>query len=329
MSAPAKHLAPRSVLTERLWSAGRSAALAATVTIVAGLFLSPHATLGVLWYLAIPILPALFFINPILWRGICPLASANELGNRFRASEPPSPRVSATLGIVGLLLFHILVPARHFVFNVNGPVLAVTIGVVLVVAVVLGASFAVRSGFCNALCPVLPVELLYGQTPLIPIARGRCTACSVCTPRGCADLAPGKALIQLFGSTRHTTAWLWTPFGFFSAALPGFIIAYGNVQDVGTEAALLVYATSVAWSLFSFVLVWLTVTVTGAASGTTLRVLAAASGAAYYWFAGPNIALRFNAPSYVSRAIQLFGLLLVSLWLFNAHRSTSSGARHA
>jgi hypothetical protein len=297
------------------------AAIAATIGLLVGLVALPRETLGILWYIVIPSLPAVFFINPILWRGICPLASANELGNRFRVGEPPSPRTVAALGIAGLFTFHLLIPARHFLFNVNGSVLALTIVAVLACAVVLGAAFAVRSGFCNALCPILPVELLYGQAPLIQFERGRCTACSVCTPRGCADLAPGKALTQLLGSTRHSIAWLRTPFGVFAAALPGFIVAYGNVPDVGTEAALLVYATSLAWSLLSIVFVWLAVAVTRCSAASALRAVAAASGAAYYWFAGPNIALRFHAPSLVARSIQLAGLALVAVWFVNARRA--------
>jgi hypothetical protein len=43
----------------------------------------PGPALLVLWYVIIPLLPATFFITTAFWRGICPLATLNEWGNRL------------------------------------------------------------------------------------------------------------------------------------------------------------------------------------------------------------------------------------------------------
>ena len=62
--------------------------------------------------------------------------------------------------MAGLVLFHLMVPARHFLFNQNGVALAITIVAVGGLALLLGSMFPVRSAFCNALCPVLASGLL-------------------------------------------------------------------------------------------------------------------------------------------------------------------------
>ena len=179
--------------TTALWAVARWSALLSVPLLLVWLVLQPTPALKALWYIAIPLLPATFFLSPALWRGVCPLATLNEMGNRLGTQRTLSARMLLTLNIGGLVLFQLMVPARHFGFNQNGPVLAGTVLAVGGLALLLGARFTVRSAFCNALCPVLPVELLYGQAPLVRMDRGRCSTCSVCTPRGCIDLAERKA----------------------------------------------------------------------------------------------------------------------------------------
>ncbi|MCC6774917.1 MAG: hypothetical protein IT360_27360, partial [Gemmatimonadaceae bacterium] len=252
-------------------------------------------------------------VNPALWRGICPLATANELGNRMATGDAPSPRTAMWLSVVGVVLFHAMVPARRFLFNTEGSVLAATIVAVALLAVVLGAAYAVRSGFCNGLCPVLPVELLYGQSPLLPMQRGRCTTCTVCTPRGCIDLSQGKAFQQVLGPDRRTGRWLITPFGLFIAALPGFVIGYGLTSDGALSTAAAVYASTLGWSLASITVVLLAVRA-GITSRILLPLIAAAAGGLYYWFAGPAIVRATSAPPWVDTLVRVAGIALVLVW---------------
>jgi nitrite reductase (NADH) large subunit len=306
---------PRAAL---LWAIARWSALAAVPALLLWLVLAPARALQVLWYVAIPALPATFFLSTVLWRGVCPLATLNEMGNRLGTQRAPSPRTLFALSVGGLVLFHLMVPARHFVFNENGPVLAGTVAVVGGLALMLGARFTVRSAFCNALCPVLPVELLYGQAPLLRLDRGRCGTCTVCTPRGCLDLAERKAVYQLLGPSRHTAGWLATPYGAFFAALPGFIVGYNQVTDGPLSTAALVYATTLGWSLASFLLVGVAVLAFRLPSRSTLPLIAAAAGAIYYWYAGPAITSRLAAGPWLGPSIRVVGIGLVAWWLVRA-----------
>jgi nitrite reductase (NADH) large subunit len=296
----------------------RWSALIAVPLLLIWLVLAEETALKTLWYVVIPTLPATFFISTVLWRSICPLATLNELGNRIGTQRTLSPSVLRALSIGGLVLFYILVPARHFEFNQHGPVLAAVVALVGAIALLLGALFPVRSAFCNALCPVLPVELLYGQAPLVQLERSRCQSCEVCTPRGCIDLAERKAIPQLLGSTRKSVRWLGTPYGLFFAALPGFIVGYNQVPDGPIADAVTIYATTLAWSLASLVVVALMVVVLRLNSQRALALIAAAAGALYYWYAGPAIARQFEAGAWLGMVVRLAGIGLVAWWTTRA-----------
>jgi hypothetical protein len=309
-----------------LWSIARWSALAAVPLLLLWLLIEPTGALNVLWYIAIPILPATFFLSTAIWRGVCPLATLNEFGNRIGRQRSPSPRILLALTIGGLILFHLMVPARHFVFNQNGPILAGTVAAVGGLAVLFGALFTVRSAFCNALCPVLPVELLYGQAPLLRMERGRCTSCTVCTPRGCLDLAEQKAIPQLLGSSRHTGRWLATPYGAFFATLPGFIVGYNQIKDGPLSSAGLVYATTLGWSLASVLVVGAAVLAFRLRSQRALPLIAAAAGAVYYWYAGPAIMNQLVASAWVGPGIRIVGIGLVASWLIRTLARSGVGA---
>jgi hypothetical protein len=312
--------------TATLWSIGRWSALAAVLLLLVLLLVAPAGALQVLWYVAIPILPAVFFLNSAIWRGICPLATLNQLGNHLGTQRSPSPRVFLGLSVGGLVLFHLMVPARHFLFNQHGPVLAGTVTAVAAIAVLLGALFTVRSAFCNALCPVLPVELLYGQAPLLRMDRGRCDSCTICTPKGCLDLAGSKALPQLLGSTRHSVRWLATPHGVFFTALPGFIIGYNRVADGSLGSAAGVYLTTLGWSLASFLLIATVVWGFRLSSRLALTGVAALAGMLYYWYAGPSIMRQFDSVTWLAAGIRAAGIGLVLVWLVQALRVSRAGA---
>jgi hypothetical protein len=156
--------------------------------------------------------------------------------------------------------------------------------------------------------------------------RGRCSACTVCTPRGCLDLAERKAIPQLLGPSRHTARWLATPYGAFFAALPGFIIGYNQVKDGPLNRAAMVYTTTLGWSLASFLLVALAVLALGLASRLALPLIAAAAGGLYYWYAGPAITSQLAASPWIGTGIRIVGIGLVASWLVRTLAGSDQGA---
>ncbi len=294
--------------------------MAALVAVLAMLVWAPAQGLVVVWGAAIPLVALSLFVTPVAWRGVCPLATLNEFGNRWRVAPPPSPALQRALGAAGLVLFHVLVPARLLWFNHSGPAVAAAAVGIGLLAIGLGARFAVRSGFCNSLCPILPVERLYGQAPLMEWDRARCGACTVCTPRGCLDLAATKALPQLLGPPRRTDEWLKAPFGIFAACLPGFILGY-FLAPPSPPGPIEAYGYTVTGSLVSYLVTTVTIRVTRREVEVALPVIAAVSGALYFGFTGPALARLWHVPVLAGGALSVILVAFVGWWLRRALRS--------
>lgn len=275
------------VSAPRLWHAAQILGVAATLGLIGGLVAWPGQTLHLLWDIAIPVLPAVFVVNPLIWRNVCPLATLNSLVGVRAAAPPPGIRVTRQLWWLGIALLGLMVPARRFLFNTNGPVLAGTIVAVAIIALVAGVFAARRAGFCNTLCPVLPVEKLYGQRPLINVGNARCSTCEGCTHVGCIELARLKVIPQTIGPTRRTTGWLRTPFGAFAAAFPGFIIGYFTTENGPLSTAPQVYLHIAALAAGSYLLVTAVVLAFGITAERAIRHLGWISVASYYslWLA--------------------------------------------
>jgi hypothetical protein len=305
---------------DALWTVARAAGIIGLVALVVTLVWSPRIALLTLWNIAVPLLPATFFLSPALWRGVCPLATLNAWGNRFGTPRPLTERETWWFGVGGLVLFHIIVPARHLALNTDGPMLASTLLAIGAIALVCGALFRSRSAFCNALCPVAPVERLYGQTPLLRLSRSRCATCDVCTPRGCLDLAGPKAMRQLIGGTRDERQWLRTPFGVFAAALPGFIVAHAMLPDTHGSDAVVVYASTIGASLTSYLVVLGTVTVLRTPALGAVAALGAISGALYYWFASATVVAALGAPPVLIPLVRATAIALLTWWMSHVSR---------
>lgn len=307
-----------------LWRVAQGVALAATIAVIVGLFLSPDTTLVVLWSVIIPLVPASLLVTPKAWRNVCPLATLNMLTAgriKRRAQSSDFATGSNTLGIVLLVA---LVPARHLVFNTNGPALAVTIMAVALAALVLGALYDAKGGFCNAICPVLPVERLYGQSPLIEINNPRCTPCSACA-RACVDVSPRNNITQLFDRSGFDSQWLLSPFGVFAAAFPGFVVGYFTVADGSLSTAGVVYLNVALWAAASYALVALIASLADARLDVVLPAIAALAAGTYYWFAAPAIVDAVGGTGIGVSVLRVIALALVIGWWWRASINGRAG----
>jgi len=311
-----------------LWRATQRIAVAATFALIAGLFLAPKVALGVLWDLAIPLVPASLLISPALWRNVCPLATLSMLPNGLAGRRIPGKRLAAAATTAGMLLLAILVPARRFLFNADGTALAVTVLAVAVLALVLGASFEAKAGFCNGVCPVLPVERLYGQHPLIDVGNPRCAPCTLCAT-GCLDIAPKKSITAVLGPARRTRAWVTTPYGAFAAAFPGFVLGYYLLENVPLRAAGTVYLEVVLWAGASYLVTLAAASAFDLRAANTIRGLGAAAAGIYYWFASAVIASWVGAGDAGTLVLRVGMLVLVAGWYWNARRAAVANGSQA
>jgi hypothetical protein len=224
---------------------------------------------------------------------------------------------------VGVVLLAVLVPARRFLFNEHGAVLAGTIVVVGSLALAMGLAVSRRGGFCNALCPVLPVEKLYGQSPLVQVGSARCSDCNLCTASGCIDLAGRKSARQSV-HLEDGVKWLFSPFGIFAAAFPGFVVGYFQTVNTALSGAAEVYLTVGEWAGGSLLAVLATVGLFKIRPTLALPILGGVSVGLYYWFGAPALATAYGLPTTGGTALRVLAMALVIAWLNNALRGRRS-----
>lgn len=163
----------------------------ATFVLFIFLWIKPNFGLNVLWNVVIPIAPALFVFAPGFWRNICPLSSTSLFLQRFNSFslKKLSPSWQDRLTLLSIILLLFIVPLRHVILDNNGIATAIMLTIIVLLAVMMGFFFEMKSGWCATLCPVHPVEKLYGTTPLFSTVNTHCKICVQCVSF-CSDSIP-------------------------------------------------------------------------------------------------------------------------------------------
>lgn len=310
-----------------LWHTAQVSGVALTLALIASFFFVPSQSLNLLWNMVIPLLPATFLINPLLWRNVCPLATINDFagsrGDRRRLTIPELRQG----WIVGIVLLFTLVPARRFLFNESGVAMAAIIIVVAALALVGGLRFARRAGFCDSICPVLPVEKLYGQAPLVPLRGVRCADCSLCASVGCIDLASTKVVAQTVGPLRRDIGWLRTSFGVFAAAFPGFIVGYFTAIDGPLTTAGAVYTRVLGCAVLSYAVVAGLTVAFRCRAAIAMPLLGGISLGAYYWYALPRLVSAYHLPGAAVLGFRVMLGAVTVLWMISTLRRGGSNGQ--
>lgn len=307
-----------------LWWIPQWGALGATLAVVAGLFLEPDLTLRYLWGLVIPLVPASLLVSPMLWRNVCPLATLNKLPARIGGRRKIGASSLVRLNVFGMILLGVLVPLRHVFFNghnsSDGLVLALVITLVAIASLVLGQLYTVKVGFCNSLCPVLPVERLYGQSPLFEVNNPRCQVCAACTAKGCIDLGAESSIPLVIGEhARNGAKWVLTGYGIFAAAFPGFVLGYYLAPDGPLDTVGQVFVEVGLWTIASYAIVALLARFSRALAVRFMPALASAAAGIYYWFAGPILGRTLGLGEASAHGLRAVAFALIAWWLWRAY----------
>ncbi len=302
------------------WAALRAASLASALALAALLWVEPQLGQTVLWGLAVPLLPLAFFIAPGLWRNLCPLAAANQLPRLggFTRGIAHSERAKELAYPIGIALFFALVVGRKLLFNDSGEASAVLVLGALAGAFAGGLIFKGKSGWCSSICPLLPVQRLYGQTPFVTVANTHCRPCVGCA-KNCYDFNPRIAwLADQYDTARHYAGYR----RFFAGVLPGFILAYylvpsGDLVDIGL--------LTLGYMGLSLALYHAADVLLKARQNEVPVLFAAAALNIYYWFAAPIVAeslaeLGAAAPAWFALALQGLVLALSLAWVARSWR---------
>ncbi|MBI3582027.1 MAG: ferredoxin [Nitrospinae bacterium] len=277
----------------RHWRAVQDAMLLAAVVLVWLLLFRPAIGVTIMWNVIVPTFPALFVLATGLWRNLCPMGTFSLLPRRlgFSRRRVMSPGLAGLSGLASVAALSVILPLRHLSLDSNGTMTALMLMSASGIAVAMGVVFQWRSGWCTSLCPIHPVEKLYGFSPLTTVENMRCGSCGKCsTP--CPDSTRSMTSVntvpsRLGGLVGHGLTGGFVGFVFGWYQLPDFEGRVGAAEILAcyvwpfgaAAATLVVYAAARKWLCRS-----------KTAQMTLVRVFAAAAVSAYYWYRLPALA---------------------------------------
>ena len=149
-----------------------------------------------MWKLVIPLLPLLFLVAPGVWRNLCPLAASNQTPRVLGLTRGlTAPAWFKEYGyVVAISLFVLFVVLRKLGLDDNGPASALLLLGALTGGFLGGMYLKGKSGWCSSICPLLPVQRIYGQTPFALVGNSHCQPCVGCTTN-CYDFNPKAAYL--------------------------------------------------------------------------------------------------------------------------------------
>ena len=216
-----------SIGEARTWRGGQIALWILGLVMLSTLFFSPDLGLRLLWNIFVPLAPALFVVMPGVWRNVCPLGSTSLLPRHTgrSARKNLTPRAQGLLGLGGVMLLLLIVPLRHVLFNANGVAAGILLIALALLALILGRRYEWKSAWCAGLCPVHPVEKLYGVSPVVVPKNAHCSLCEKCVAP-CPDSTKGMHPL----ATRKTKLDR-IPATVMIGGFPGFVWGWFQVPD--------------------------------------------------------------------------------------------------
>lgn len=260
------------------------------ITILLFMLFLPPVGVTLFWNILIPVAPALLVVGTGLWRNVCPLATTALLPDRFGFSKniKLTTNQRATLSLIAVVALLLIIPLRHIIFNTNGQATAFLIIGVAAVAVVSGSLFERKSGWCSSLCPVHPVEKLYGSGVAFSLPNLHCESCVRCSepcPDSTISISP-KAASTL--SKSKITEYLLV------GAFPGYVWGWFQVPDfrgiAGWENILFIYGVPMLGAMTTLIAYSiLKSSLAKRYEDVLISLFAAAAVSCYYWFRIPQL----------------------------------------
>ena len=272
------------------WRVAQIMLAVAGVALLPTLIWLPDLGIVLFWNILIPVAPAVFVLIPGVWRNICPMAIAGLLPRHFGFSKKKAmpQALRSTLIVISLIALLVIVPLRHAVLNTSGPATALMLAGAAIAAFLMGMRYEWRSGWCSSLCPIHPVEKLYGTVPAITVPNLHCTMCEKCiTP--CPDSTHRMTpMITNANKTEKTIGFMLVG-GFF-----GYVYGWYQVPDYFSTMTMMNWISAFAWPLGGFVVSLLVFyvmmkTISKQNQMLLIRTFAMAAVATYYWFRLPML----------------------------------------
>ncbi len=278
---------PLSQKSTLIWRIAQTLVWMVGLAILFNLIFFPDIGIHLFWNILIPVAPALFVVAVGVWRNVCPMAS-NALFSRhigFSKRKKLTVAQSSKLNLIAVIALFIIVPLRHAIFDTNGMATALLILSISAIAIIMGFIFEWKSGWCSGLCPVHPVEKLYGVNNRFSLPNAHCNNCFRCvTP--CPDSTPGISPLSSKKTIYHRIT------GFLMVgAFPGFIWGWFQVPDyhgyISISELIGVYIMPLVGLVLSSLL--FLILKKYLQEKTLVALFSAAAVSCYYWFRLPAL----------------------------------------
>jgi hypothetical protein len=274
----------------RQWRIAQVAVWLIGLFILVSLFVVPKLGLHLLWNVLIPLAPLIFVLGTGFWRNVCPLATSTLIPIHLGISKKlkPTTRQVNKLNVLGVLLLYLIVPLRHSLFNNNGFASGALIFGMVSVGFLLNMFFDWKSTWCSGLCPVLPVEKMYGNHVITSPINAHCAECAKCV-KPCPDTTYNYPILTTSRINRRSITGILTIGG-----LPGFIYGWFQVADrdhmPGFGDVLADFSPPFFGLSLSVVLFMVLLSLLGVHRIRPLtRIFAAIAISIYYWFRLPAL----------------------------------------
>lgn len=304
------------------WDVARVLSVGAMLALIVVLVVSPRQGLLIWWGIAVPVLPLVWLLMAGLWRNICPLAAVNQVPRRTGLSLSRTAPATWTkyAPAVGMTVFFGMVASRPLLFDRSGVATAVAMGTTLLGAFLGGVLLKGKSGWCSSVCPLLPVQRLYGQAPLAVIPNSHCQPCVGCT-KNCYDFNPKIAWLADVNDPDERWSGLRV---LFAGAFPGVVVAYFTTPPSASAAE--VYARFVL-ALAASIGTYVALRTLLAVSDVKMTALYAAIAISlFYWWASAVLADSiFGNPEHLTIWLLRAGVIACALaFVRNAFRTEVS-----
>ena len=272
------------------WRLAQFAVWLIGIAILYCLLCSPALGILLFWNILIPVAPFLFVVGAGVWRNVCPLATTNLLPRHLGFSK--KKRLSTTqlgkLNLISVVALYVIVPLRHAIFNRSGIATAIVIISMSFIGVILGFFYEWKSAWCSGLCPIHPVEKLYGGNVLMSIPNAHCDQCRNCVIP-CPDSTP-----NIHPKSAKKTIWHQMSGLLITGGLPGFIWGWFHEPDETTAVALDSFLTVYKLPVIGFfvtltIYIILAKIVSPKYERTLVSIFAAAGVSCYYWYRIPSL----------------------------------------
>ena len=289
-----------SKLSLRAWRAVRAVSLLVALVVAALLIVDPDTGLFVLWQAIIPALPLIFMVAPGVWRNICPLATSNQTPRALgltKALNPPA-WLKEYGYVIAITAFTGFVFLRKLGLDDSGPFSALLLLGAMTGAFTGGMLLKGKSGWCSTMCPLLPVQRIYGQTPFALVGNNHCQPCVGCV-KSCYDFNPRAAYL----ADLHDNDGYWSGYRrFFVGAFPGLVLGFFVTAEGDIAGMLLYIAASTA--LFAAATAFVKVS-----AHTLTSSFGAIAFGLFYWFVAGSL-------QPVTWPLRAAAIVLAAVWLY-------------